>query len=87
MENASPLTIPQLSYQLLYRSVLKWLLGLNPRGSQAPMYLVAAYLAGILWVGGNAGCLAMAACSSVSHDALRRLLIGPLLAALTQMVA
>jgi hypothetical protein len=87
METASHLTIPQLSYQILYRAVLKWLLGLNPRSSQAPLRLVAAYLAGLLWVGGAATCLAMAAAATVSHDALRRLLIGPVLGGLTQMVA
>ncbi len=87
METASHLTIPQLSYQILYRAVLKWLLGQNPRNLQAPFWLVAAYLAGLLWVGGAATCLAMAAAAAVSHDALRRLLIGPVLGGLTQMVA
>ncbi len=44
----------QLSYQVLYRSFLKWLLGLNPRGLLVPLWLVAAYMDGLLWVGGAA---------------------------------
>ncbi len=87
MENATAPTIPQLSYKLLYRSVFKWLLGTNTRGLRAPIHLVAAYLAGLLWVSGAATCLAMAAAAAVSHDALRKLLIGPALGGLTQMVA
>ena len=87
MKNAPSLTIPRLSYLLLYRSVLKWLLGLNTRGLHVPKTLVAAYLAGLLWVGGTASCLAMAAGAAVSHDALRRLLIGPALSGLMQMIA
>ena len=87
METASHLTIPQLSYQVCYRSVRKWLLGVNPRGLPVPQLLVAAYLAGLLWVSGAATCVAMAAAAAVSHDALRRLLIGQPLGGLLQMVA
>jgi len=87
METASRLTIPQLSYQVIHRSVLKWLLGLNPRSLPAPLWLVAHYLAGLLWVSGAATCAAMAAAATVSHDALRRLLIGAPLVALVRMIA
>ena len=87
METASRLTIPQLSYQVIHRSVLKWLLGLNPRSLPAPLWLVAHYLAGLLWVGGAATCVSMAAAATVSHDALNRLLIGGPLGALVRMIA
>lgn len=87
METGSRLTIPQLSYQVIHRSVLKWLLGLNPRSLPAPLWLVAHYLAGLLWVSGAATCVAMAAAATVSHDALRRLLIGEPLVALVRMIA
>lgn len=87
METASRLTIPQLSYQVIHRAVLKWLLGLNPRSLPVPLWLVAHYLAGLLWVTGAATCAAMAAAATVSHDALRRLLIGDPLVALVRMIA
>lgn len=87
MKNAPTLTIPRLSYLLLYRSTLKWLLGMNPRGLLVPTRLVAAYLAGLLWVGGAATCVAMAAGAAISHDAMRRLLIGPALGGVAQMIA
>lgn len=87
MENASLITIPQLSYRSLYQAVQTWLLGLNPRRIQAHLPLVAAFLAGVLWVRGAATCMAMSAGGVFSHDALNRLLIGHSLRGLLQMAA
>ncbi|MNL06263.1 Transposase DDE domain protein [compost metagenome] len=87
MENASLSNIPQLSYRLLHQQVLQWLSGLNPRRVQACLPLVAAFMAGLLWVRGAVTCTAIAAGGAFSHDALNRLLIGPALQGWLQMAA
>lgn len=85
MENAPSSTIPQLSYRLLHQQLCQWLSGLNPRRVQASLPLVAAFLAGLLWVRGAVTCTAIAAGGAFSHDALNRLLIGPALRGWLQM--
>ena len=87
MENALLHTIPQLPYHVLYRLILRWLSTLNRRHLQASLPRVAAYVAGLLWVRGAATCSAIAAGGRASHDALNRLLIGPCLRGVLQMVA
>ena len=87
MENASLLTIPQLSYRQLHEAVQDWLLGLNPRSVWIYIPLIAAFVAGVLWTRGAATCSAIAMGGLFSHDALNRLLIGPSLRALLQLVA
>ena len=87
MENASLLTIPQLSYRQLHAAVQDWLLGLNPRSVWIHIPLIAAFVAGVLWTRGPATCSAIAMGGLFSHDALNRLLIGPSLRALLQLVA
>ena len=87
MKNALPSTVPQLSFALLYREVLTWLLGLNPRRVQVPLTAVAAFMAGVLWTRNAATCAAIAMGGAFSHDALNRLLIGSSLRSLLQMVA
>lgn len=87
MENALLHTIPQLPYHVLDRLILRWLSTLNRRHLQASLSLVAAYVAGLLWVRGAATCTAIAAGGRYAHDAFNRLLIGPCLRSLLQMVA
>ena len=87
MENALLHTIPQLPYRVLYHLILRWLSTLNRRHLRAPLPLVSAYLAGLLWVRGAATCRAIAAGGRASHDALNRLLIGSCRRGLLQLVA
>jgi len=87
MENALLPSIPQLPYHTLYRLILSWLLTLNRRHLRVSLSLVAAYVAGLLWVRGAATCTAIAVGGRFTHDALNRLLIGPCLRGLLQMVA
>lgn len=87
MKNATLSTVPQLSFALLYREVLTWLLGANPRRITAPLPLVAAFMTGVLWTRNAATCTAIAMGGVFSHDALNRLLVGTALRGLLQMVA
>ena len=87
MENALLHTIPQLPYHVLYHLVLRWLSTLNRRHLKAALPLASAYVAGLVWVRGAATCNAIAAGGRASHDALNRLLIGPCLLGLLQLVA
>ena len=87
VENATLLTIPQLSYRQLNEAVHDWLLGLNSRNIMVNIPLIAAFVAGLLWTRGAATCSAIAMGGLFSHDALNRLLTGPSLRALLQLVA
>lgn len=79
--------LPQLNCFLLYQAVHSWLKGVNPRRIQVHLPLVAAYIAGLLWLGSRASCMSMAAGTTFSHDALNRLLSGVRLCGLLQLVA
>lgn len=87
VENATLLTIPQLSYRQLYAAVHDWLLGLNPRNVMVYLPLIAGFVAGVLWTRGPATCSAISKGGLFSHDALNRLLTGQSLRALLQLVA
>lgn len=80
-------TIPQISLSMLCQAVHSWLLGLNTRRIQVHLPLVAAFIAGLLWLENKATCTRMAAGLPFSHDALTRLLGGDSLRPILQMAA
>ena len=54
------ITIPRLSCVAPYRSALRWLQGLNPRGLQALVSPIAALVTGLLRINRPAICVALA---------------------------